>query len=208
MLARVFTRLFYAAVFFALGVWAAPSMGGLSGLIDDGVAVGRSGFETLWSWAESTISSTPAAKSSGVALPTPAPKPVATVPAPAPVAVPAATPAPVEPAKPVAAAAATVDPLVAARSAHARGDVAGAVRAYDDLIARRPDDAAVRGELGNVFWNAGRMQEAAKAYHGAALVLIAARRLDDAARLEAAVRQGDPALADDLARRLAAGRTN
>ena len=181
MLARIFTRLFYAAVFFALGVWAAPSIGNFGGLIDSGLS---SGFDRLWSWAESTISTTPAAKTAPAApLPVPAAKPssaaVPPVPAPA------------------------VDSIDAARGAHSRGDIATAVRLYEDLIAKRPDDVGLRGELGNVYWAAGRLQEAAKSYYGAALTLIAARRLDEAKGLEGAVRKGDPALADDLARRLA-----
>jgi len=85
----------------------------------------------------------------------------------------------------------------------ARGDVSGAIRAYDELITKRPDEASLRGELGNVYWSAGRLQDAAKSYHGAPTVLIAARRIDEATRLEPVVRKGDAALADDLARRLA-----
>jgi hypothetical protein len=82
--------------------------------------------------------------------------------------------------------------------------VTAAIRAYDDLIGRQPNDAAVRGELGNVYWSAGRLQEAARSFHGAALVLLAAGSVEEAAGLEVAVRKGDATLADDLARRLAA----
>ncbi len=217
MLARIFTRLFYAAVFFALGVWAAPSMGGLGRMIDSGVAVGNLGFDRLWAWAESTVSGAPTGWS---AAPSPAARPVV---APAPVAAPAPkpvvaaappAPAPVVPApvKPAPAASAPApaasdvgtDLLAVARAAHARGDVTAAIRAYEDLIARQPKDAAVRGELGNVYWAAGRLQDAARSYHGAATVLIAASRVADAVPLEAAIRKGDGALADDLAKRLAA----
>jgi hypothetical protein len=211
MLARIFTRLFYAAVFFALGVWAAPSMGGLGRMIDSGVSVGSFGFDRLWAWAESTVSGAPAGWS---AAPSPAARPVATpAPAPAPAPKPVVAAAPPAPAPTVATApaapAATApdvgsDLLAVARAAHARGDVTAAIRAYEDLIARQPKDAAVRGELGNVYWAAGRLQDAARSYHGAALVLIAAGRVADAVPLEAAIRKGDGALADDLARRLAA----
>ena len=219
MLARLFTRLFYAAVFFALGVWAAPSVGGLGRMIDSGVSVGTQGFDRLWAWAEGTVSGAPSGWS---AAPSPAARPVAT-PAPAPASKPvvaaAPTPsvpsAPAVPAKPAPSASAPAAPsaaapdvgsdlLAVARAAHARGDVTAAIRAYEDLIARQPKDAAVRGELGNVYWAAGRLQDAARAYHGAATVLIAAGRVADAAPLEAAIRKGDTALADDLARRLAA----
>jgi hypothetical protein len=206
MLARIFTRLFYAAVFFALGVWAAPSMGRLSDLIDSGIAVGSSGFDRLWSWAESTVTCAPPAGRS-VLVP---PPPVAAAPTPAPAPAPAAPPkAPAatsaSPAAP-APVVTTADLLDKARGAHARGDVSGAIRLYEDLIARKPDDAALRGELGNVYWSAGRLQDAARAFHGAAVVLIAAGRIDDADNLESAVRKGDAALADDLDRRIADAR--
>ena len=205
MLARIFTRLFYAAVFFLLGVWAAPSIGGFGSLVDTGMT---SGFARLWAWAESTVSDVPAGWSAAPrpaaeppaapAAPISAPPPAAAVPPPAPAPVAVATPAPAAPT--------TVDLLATARAAHARGDVTAAIRAYDDLIARRPNDVALRGELGNVYWAAGRLQEAARAYHAAALVTVAAGRLDEAAPLEAVIRKGDAALADDLARRIADAR--
>jgi tetratricopeptide (TPR) repeat protein len=186
MLARIFTRLFYAVIFFALGVWAGPRLSDVGGLFDDALAVGRGGYEQLWAWAESTISTKPA-------KPTPAPVVETRKATPA---APAVVPAP----RPLA----TVE---AARAAHSRGDVSTAIRLYDELIAADPADAGLRGELGNVYWAAGRLQDAAKAYNGAASALLAARRIDEAGRLEPAVRKGDPALADDLARRIAeAGR--
>ncbi len=201
MLARIFTRLFYAAVFFALGVWAAPAIRGFGGIIDDGLTAGSSAFDGLWSWAESTIASTPQAWN-----PTSTTRPAApaTAASSAPAAAPrAAVPAPAAQAP---AAPAKVDPLEGARAAAGRGDVSGAIRAYEDLIAKRPDDTALRGELGNVYWSAGRLQDAAKAYHAAALALLAAGRRDDAARLEVPIRKGDAGLADDLQRRLGEAR--
>ena len=186
MLARIFTRLFYAAIFFALGVWAGPRLGDFGGLFDGVLDAGRSGYEQLWTWAESTISTTPTK-----------PTPASTVESrKATAAAPAVMPTP----RPLA----TVE---AARAAHSRGDVSTAIRLYDELVAADTADAGLRGELGNVYWAAGRLQDAARAYNAAALVLLAARRFDDAGRLEPAVRKGDPALADELARRLAeAGR--
>lgn len=182
MLARIFTRVFYAAIFFALGVWAAPSIGGFGGLIDSSIAAGSRGFDHLWSWAESTISSAPA--------PT------------APIAVPAVAPTPLS--KPASTVVVPPAPsLDVARAAAVRGDVTAAVQAYEALIAERRSDAALRGELGNVYWSAGRLQDAARAYHGAATVALVAGRVDDARRLEPIIRKGDVALADDLVRRLA-----
>ena len=208
MLARVFTRLFYAVVFFALGVWAAPSIGGFGRSIDMSGLPGTGMFDRLWAWAESTVIDVPAGWSAAprpTAAPAPVEKPrVAAAPPVAAPVVPSAPAAPVaapSPAAPITIA--EPDLLATARAANGRGDLTAAIRAYEDLIARRPNDAALRGELGNVYWGAGRLQDAARAFHAAAKVLIGEGRIETAAALETAVRKGDTALADDLARRLA-----
>lgn len=204
MLARVFTRLFYAVIFFGLGVWAAPHLGGASRWIDEGVASARESAVAAWAWAEETFS--PAGfKPSSTAPREPAAKPAPAAP-PAAVATPAA-PAKPAPAKPTPSAATTApaktDALAEARAAYARGDVAGAIRAYEDLLVDRPNDVVAAGELGNVLWANGRRGEAAASYHRAAVALIAAGRRADAEALAAPIRAGDAALADDLAKRLA-----
>ncbi|MBV5264440.1 tetratricopeptide repeat protein [Pinisolibacter aquiterrae] len=206
MLARIFTRLFYAVIFFGLGVWAAPHLGGASRWIDEGVASTRDGAVALWAWAEETFSpagfkpSPPAPARDPAAKPAPAVVPTPSAPAPV-------VASPTMPAKPAPSAAtvapAETDALADARAAYARGDVAGAIRAYEDLLVDRPNDATAAGELGNVLWANGRHADAAASYHRAAVALIAQGRKAEAEALTAPIRAGDAALADDLVRRLA-----
>jgi hypothetical protein len=207
MLARIFTRLFWAAIFFALGVWAGPRLGGLDRLIDRGVAEAKTQAIALWNWGEENLS-----PGGGSTVRPAATAPVATAPAappaaPPPVAAPASPPAPASVAAPAPAPApapaAKTASVTEARAAHARGDVAGAIALYEAVLVERPDDAGAAGELGNVLWSAGRTREAATAYHRAALALIAAGRAGEARALVAPIRQGDPSLGADLDGRLA-----
>lgn len=206
MFARIFTRLFYAVIFFALGVWAAPRLGPVAGGIDKGVTWTTETAVGAWTWVEQMFDATI----------TDSPKPpVAQAPAKAPEAKPAAAApsAPTTPSaatKPAPSATVTADkPTVAsadlvarARAAWGRGDTAGALRAYREALDASADPITVNGELGNAYWSLGRKAEAAKSYHSAALALIASDRKAEAARLVEAIREGDPALAGDLSSRL------
>ncbi|MCE1237028.1 MAG: tetratricopeptide repeat protein [Hyphomicrobiales bacterium] len=204
MLARLFTRLFWAAVFFALGVWASPRLPGLNGILDRSFAEAKTRAVALWEWSEDNL--TPGGRLR-VAAPAPSassappPSPPAPVRVEKPVA--AAPVAPPPPTTPKPTAAAETASVEAARAAAARGDVAGAVRVYEAVLVDRPNDAAAAGELGNVLWSNGRTKDAAAAYHRAALALIAGGRAAEARALVDPVRRGDPSLADDLERRLA-----
>lgn len=212
MTARIFTRLFYAVIFFALGVWAAPSLGPVSSSIDKGVAWVVANAQAAWDWADIRIGSDvkeAPRTASAPAQPAPAAKVAAPTPAAAPVPANAAAPAPTVAAKPAPAAptarapvAGAGDAVERARAAWGRGDSAGAIRAYEEAAASRMDDIALNGELGNAYWSLGRQAEAAKAFHRAAVALIATGRAEEAGRLVDPIRKGDPALADDLARRL------
>lgn len=206
MLSRIFTRLFYAVIFFGAGVWAAPHLGGATRWIDDGVAQVRSGAVALWAWGEETFSPAGFKPSSSTVVPAPttvAVAPPTVAPTPAKPTEPAPAIAAVTPAAPAAASSPTKpDALATARAAFARGDVAGAIRAYEDRLVDRPDDSAAAGELGNVLWANGRRSEAAVSYHRAALSLIGQGRKAEAEALLQPIRAADPALGDDLARRL------
>lgn len=211
MLARIFTRLFWAAIFFALGVWAGPRLGGLDRYFDQGFAGVKSQAIALWAWSEENLSpgggmakrvDTPAAPEVP-AKPVPAPA----VPSPAAV---APAPAATAPAEKAASAATQSAPaptapatIAAARAAHARGDVIGAVAIYEAVLLASPEDDGAAGELGNVLWAAGRTKEAASAYHRAALALIAKGRAVEAVALLEPIRRGDASLGDDLDARLA-----
>lgn len=221
MIARIFTRLFYAVIFFGLGVWAAPQLDVVGRTIDQGVAAVSDGAAWLWALAEESISTTPAPTQTAAPVPVPAPKPAATVaakPAEPATVKPAATPeskpaaAPAE-SKPTATATATgakppitVDTVAEARAAYGRGDVAGAIRAYEAAAAIAPNDPAITGELGNVLWANGRMAEAAKAFHRAGLALVAAGRIAEAQALVEPIGKSNADLAADLSRALAKGR--
>lgn len=204
MFARIFTRLFYAVIFFALGVWAAPKLGPVATGIDKGVAWTTEAAVGAWTWVEQTFDATI----------TDAPKPaVAQGPAKAPEARPAnvaasapptaTKPAPAATTAPDKAAVSSADLVARARAAWGRGDTAGALRAYREALDAAADPILVNGELGNAYWSLGRKAEAAKSYHSAALALIAADRKAEAGRLVEAIREGDAALAGDLSSRLA-----
>ncbi|EEW25315.1 tetratricopeptide repeat protein [Rhodobacter ferrooxidans] len=169
MIARIGTWLFYAVVFFLLGVWSSSRLPSVSSFLDRQVAgAGHSA----------------APVADRVTKPQP------------PVVKPTQPPA----AKPVADAA--VADLEPARAAFARGDLKAAIEAYRGILASHPDDTTARGELGNVFFNAGRIDEAATTYHETAVRLIAAGQTAAARTMIPAVRRIQPALGDDLERRL------
>lgn len=62
--------------------------------------------------------------------------------------------------------------LKAARELYWKNDAAGAEKAYSAITAAHPDRADAWGELGNVYFNLGRWNEAADAYYRAANLLI------------------------------------
>lgn len=88
--------------------------------------------------------------------------------------------------------------LSAARAAFGRGDLTAAIAAYGDVLKAQPDNIDALGELGNVYFNAGRIKDAAASFHNAAVLLAKAGDSERARRLEPSIRKGDPALADDL----------
>jgi thioredoxin-like negative regulator of GroEL len=176
-------------------------------------------FNDVGSTQSSTASSAP--PPSGDAAPQP---PAATAPeaqaadapqaaAPAAAQAPATTPARATTSAPAATQASTAsapeagaaaDSLVQARQAYARKDFSAAIDAYRAYIAQSPDAIGARGELGDVYFAAGRKQDAAQMYFECATKNIDAGNIAAAKALVGAVRAGDPAMADDLERRVAA----
>jgi hypothetical protein len=63
--------------------------------------------------------------------------------------------------------------LAAARAAYAVGDVRGALDAYRAVLAKTPADVTALGEMGNVLFATGQLQDAATAFHAAAIALAA-----------------------------------
>lgn len=151
MIARISTAIFYAIVFFLLGVWSAGRLPPLKSTVENGA-----------DWVITSVKSIGQQK----------------------------------PAK--LAAAAGKNELDAARVAFGRGDLTAAVAAYSAVVKAHPDDIDAQGELGNVYFNAGRLKDAASSFHAAALLMVTAGDPVRARLLEPAIRTGDPALADDL----------
>jgi len=89
--------------------------------------------------------------------------------------------------------------LAAARKAFWSGETETAEKIYLQLAAAYPDNADIRGELGNLYYNAVRMKDAARMYFEAGKIL---RKSGQSARLGAviaALRGISPDLAAQLA---------
>lgn len=99
---------------------------------------------------------------------------------------------------------AAAEKLGNARDAFARGDVASAVSIYSEIIKSSPKNADARGELGNVLYLTGRLPEAAQAYYDAATVLLERKEFARIEPMLPAIAEFDPAMAGDIAQRIAA----
>ena len=177
MLSRLGIAIFYAIVFFALGAWAGDRVPSLRGMMKQGVDATWDGAQRLKVWAEGTVSSKPAEPADASKT--------------------ASTPAKGAPRK-----AEPTQSIGAARDLFAKGNVSEAIAAYQAVLKASPDDADAWGELGNVYYSAGRLPDASRAYFEAATRLL---DKGDAARAQAllpAVKANAPALADELERRL------
>jgi len=184
MISWIATRLFYAVVFFLLGVWAATVSPNFKHMMRQATHAGAEGFEKMREWTSATLdSSSDAAKPATTPAPAPAPAP------------PAASSQPQN-----------ADLLIRAREAFARKDMIGAINAYRDYIDRNPGAIEARGELGNVYFATGRTRDAAKIYAEAAILQIEAGDVAAAQALSPAVRQADATIADELDKRIAEAR--
>lgn len=146
----------------------------------------------------------PAAPAGAPATP-PAPPAPGAAPA-APMTTGAAPAHPADPARPVPALGAGDPNAVAAAVAQARaaywsGDVEGARAQMQALAAAHPDNIDVAGELGNLDYALRDYPAAAKAYHRAGVLMIAAGQTPRAMSLLPVLRAIDPDMATDLAAR-------
>ncbi|MDE2578254.1 MAG: tetratricopeptide repeat protein [Hyphomicrobiales bacterium] len=187
MLAWIGTRLFYAALFFLIGVWAATVSPRLRHLVHRSGDVGAQSVEQMKIWTNSTLASTERSLA-------PSPEP-ATKPAPA-----APAGATTEETKRIEAA--RTASVAAARAAYARGDATEAINLYRAVLKDNPDDVAARGELGNIYFASGRRRDAAQIYHEAALISLAHNDVANARKLAPAIAEGDSSLGADIYRRL------
>jgi hypothetical protein len=106
-------------------------------------------------------------------------------------------------ASPAASSPAAGELLVRARDAYSRKDLLGSVNAYRAYIDRNPEATDARGELGNVYFAAGRTHDAADMYLEVATRRLAGGDIAGATALLAPVRRCDAALGDELDRRIA-----
>jgi hypothetical protein len=183
MIARVTTWLFYAVVFFFLGVWASPHVPSVRETM-------TRGWDGVKGWAQGTIA-TPTMRGESVATRAPA------VPTPTPAA--AAPPVSAPPVSaPAAAPPAQLATVARARAAFADGDVNRAISLYRERARQAPEDADALGELGNVLMTSGRLQESAQAFYDAGMILLKRGEVARARMLAPIVRRGNPQLANDL----------
>lgn len=85
-----------------------------------------------------------------------------------------------------------------AREAYARGDIEASIKAYTEFCKKNPDSVDGNGELGNVYYMSGRLQEAAQSYFEAAKRLVEQEQMERAQGLLPSIAQGNPQLANDL----------
>lgn len=102
--------------------------------------------------------------------------------------------------------AAVIEAWAAARALYWRGDLTGAISAYEKLVQDHPDLADMPGELANIHIGQGRIDEAAGLYLETGLRLIKNSAPGCAARVAAILRSIDPEKADYLNKRIHANR--
>ena len=89
-----------------------------------------------------------------------------------------------------------------ARKAYGQGDMEAAVQHYLALIKQESDNPDVFGELGNVYYSAGRFQQAGQAYYEAAIRLNELGRTDQVQYLVRVIEGLDPDSAAKLKQHL------
>jgi tetratricopeptide (TPR) repeat protein len=89
-----------------------------------------------------------------------------------------------------------------AREAYSRGDAEAAIRSYTEFLAKNPDSIDGHGELGNVYYMSGRLQEAAQSFFEAGKRMIDQNQAERAQALLPSIGQGNPALAGELQQKL------
>ena len=106
----------------------------------------------------------------------------------------AATPA----SAPVATAPTATDLLRAAREAYWSNEYDRAIEFYQALIQQEPNNLAAQGELANVYWKQGNMQQASELFSQLAPKLAAQGRQQEALNMKLYVEMANPALAKSM----------
>ena len=92
----------------------------------------------------------------------------------------------------------TRDTWINARKAFHRRDFEGSISSYEQLIAQTQNNFDAYGELGNVYFNQGKMEQAASSYYEAAVILVRLGQTDRAASLMGMLNRVNPDKAKEL----------
>jgi hypothetical protein len=92
--------------------------------------------------------------------------------------------------------------LSKARQSFASGDVQGAVNGYREVLAKNPEDVNAMGELGNVLFTMGWIQQATQTYFDAANKALDQNNPQVAQSLLPVIMRSNPILAGELQNRL------
>jgi tetratricopeptide (TPR) repeat protein len=87
---------------------------------------------------------------------------------------------------------------VTARKSFYQRDYEKSIQSYQDVIDNTEDNFDAYGELGNVYFNQGKKQQAASAYFEAAAILIKKGQVNRAQSLMGLLRHLDKAKAEEL----------
>ena len=87
---------------------------------------------------------------------------------------------------------------ITARKSFYQRDYEKSIQSYQDVIDNTEDNFDAYGELGNVYFNQGKKQQAASAYFEAAAILIKKGQVSRAQSLMGLLRQLDKARAEEL----------
>jgi len=87
---------------------------------------------------------------------------------------------------------------IAARRFFHRRDYENSIKNYERLIAITQDNYDAHGELGNVYFNQGRIKQAAASYYEAAVVLVRLGQVERAASLVGLLGRMDTEKASEL----------
>jgi len=92
--------------------------------------------------------------------------------------------------------------LAAARRAYWNHDLPLSIRHYQALIQAFPNDPDYFGEVGNIYFEQGRNEQAAQAYYEAALLLLARGQRTRAGEMVELLQKTSPSHAESLLERL------
>jgi tetratricopeptide (TPR) repeat protein len=177
MLYRLAIGVFYAALFFVLGAWLGPEKSDLARWWQGGASAAQSGWSSAAGWFDKRTARIETGSTGATNA-----QPGVTL-AQQPGAPPFAT-------------------LEAARAAYAKGDFENAISIYEAIQRAQPGNLDARGEMANVLFAVGRLQEASEIYFTVASQWLAQGERDKARALEPAIRRGSRAHADELNRML------